>query len=175
MIGSLFYLNNDNLLHDLFQDVDRLGLAIFQFGPVFWVPNTSHKFVAGLGLRSLIPALFCPDAASLQPGGTFPRLLGSLTPALPLLSAPSTHRPPLPAPAYHAHPAPGPEPEPGDGTPTPYLICWVRINFRLLHYALQVRLALCFCAAAYFEQPVSPADGQAPTRQKLTLQSHPAQ
>jgi len=35
MFGSLFYLNNDNLLHDPFQGVDRLGLATSQFGPVF--------------------------------------------------------------------------------------------------------------------------------------------
>ena len=74
MFGSLFYLNNDNLLHDPFQGVDRLGLATSQVGPVFLVPNPSHKFVAGLGLRSLIPALFCAGADSLQPGWNLPRV-----------------------------------------------------------------------------------------------------
>jgi len=38
MFGSLLYPNNDNLLLDPFQDVDRLGLTISQFGPVFFGP-----------------------------------------------------------------------------------------------------------------------------------------
>ena len=53
MLGSFFYPNNDNLVHDPFQYVDRLGLAISQFGPVFW---------------SLIPPInLLPPLPSLKP------------------------------------------------------------------------------------------------------------
>lgn len=38
ILGFLFYSINTNLVRDPFQDVDRLGLAISQFGPVFLGP-----------------------------------------------------------------------------------------------------------------------------------------